>query len=69
MSVEDKTDQDVIVRYRNIKKAFGDTVVLNELNIDVKKRRENCFNWSLRLWENNDYSNVNDPRATDRRYD
>ncbi|WP_144559501.1 ectoine/hydroxyectoine ABC transporter ATP-binding protein EhuA [Shouchella miscanthi] len=37
MSVEDKTDQDVIVRYRNIKKAFDDTVVLNELNIDVKK--------------------------------
>ncbi len=28
---------EIIVRYRDVKKAFGDTIVLNELNIDVKK--------------------------------
>ncbi len=28
---------DVIVRYRNVKKAFGDSVVLNDLNIDVRQ--------------------------------
>lgn len=28
---------ETLVRYRNVKKAFGDTVVLNNLDIDVKK--------------------------------
>ncbi|WP_078392331.1 ectoine/hydroxyectoine ABC transporter ATP-binding protein EhuA [Shouchella patagoniensis] len=28
---------DVIVRYRNVKKVFGDTIVLNDLNIDVRQ--------------------------------
>lgn len=29
-------NDDIIVRYKDVKKAFGDTVVLNDLNLDVK---------------------------------
>ncbi len=37
VNVLNDAEKDVIVRYRNVKKAFGDTVVLNDLNIDIKQ--------------------------------
>ena len=48
---------ETIIEFKNIKKAYGDKVVLEDFNLIVEKG-EFCDNhWLIGLWKNNSFEN------------
>ena len=44
---------DVLVKFSDVTKQYGDLVVLDKLNLEIKKNEMVSIIWTIWIWQNN----------------